>query len=202
VLAYWMDLDHAEFQTELRRLRDDRWKRGEQMVRRLQRLGYPVPVRRVRELARGGNIGRPHVAQALVEAGVIGTIKQAFTEELIGTHGRAHVEKHAIDPVEAVRLIKRAGGVAVLAHPALWRDGLPAPDEMIEEMVEAGLDGLEAGHPNHDAATRARYREMAARFGIAATGSSDCHGTRYDPVRMGSVRTDPEEFRKLQARRP
>ena len=201
VLAYWMDLEHEEFQAELRRLRDDRWARGEGMVRKLQALGHPVVQRRVREIAQGGNIGRPHLAQALVEAGVVATIKQAFTGELIGTGGKGYVEKHAIRPVEAVALIKRAGGLAVLAHPALWRDGLPAPDELIEDMVEAGLDGLEAAHPNHDPATRARYREMAARFGLAATGSSDCHGTRYDPVRMGTVRTDPDEFRKLQARR-
>jgi len=201
VLAYWMDLDHEEFQAELRRLRDDRLARGEQMVRKLQALGHPIVLRRVRELAKGGNIGRPHVAHALVEAGVVATIKQAFTTDLIGTGGKGHVEKHAIHPVEAVRLIKRAGGVAVMAHPALWRDGVPAPDELIEEMVEAGLDGLEADHPSHDPGTRARYRAMAHRFGLAATGSSDCHGTRYDPVRMGSVRTDPDEYRKLQRRR-
>lgn len=201
VLAYWMDLDHEEFQAELRRLRDDRLARGEQMVRKLQALGHPIVLRRVRELAKGGNIGRPHVAHALVEAGVVATIKQAFTTDLIGTGGKGHVEKHAIHPVEAVRLIKRAGGVAVMAHPALWRDGVPAPDELIEEMVEAGLDGLEADHPSHDPATRARYRAMAHRFGLAATGSSDCHGTRYDPVRMGSVRTHPDEYRKLQRRR-
>lgn len=202
VLSYWMDEGNEEFQAELRRLREDRWARGERMARKLQALGHPIVLRRVRELAKGGNIGRPHVAQALVEAGVVATIKQAFTTDLIGTGGKGHVEKHAIHPVEAVRLIKRANGVAVMAHPALWRDGLPAPDELIEEMVEAGLDGLEADHPEHDRATRARYREMAHRFGLAATGSSDCHGTRYDPVRMGSVRTDPEEFRKLLARRP
>ena len=201
VLAYWMDPEHREFQAELARLREDRWIRGEQMVRKLQALGHPVPLRRVRELAEGKNIGRPHVAQVLVEAGVIPTIKDAFTEELIGTGGRGYIAKHALDPVGAVQLIKRAGGLAVLAHPGLWRDELPIPTDLITEMVEMGLDGIESGHPEHDPETEDRYREMARRYGIVATGSSDCHGTRYDPVRMGSRSTDPEEFRKLEARR-
>ncbi len=201
VLAYWMDLADRDLQAELARLRDDRWVRGERMVRKLQDLGHPISLERVRELAVGRNIGRPHVAQALLEAGVITTIRDAFTEELIGTGGRAYVAKHALHPVEGVRLIKRANGLAVVAHPALWRDGLPVPELLIEDMVDAGLDGIEAAHPDHGPRTASRYREMAARFGIAATGSSDCHGTRYDPVRMGSVTTDPVEFERLRARR-
>lgn len=200
VLAYWMDLEHDEFQTELSRLRDDRWRRGHTMVRRLQALGYPVALSRVTELAAGKNIGRPHVAQALVEAGVIPTIKEAFTDELIGTGGRAYAAKHALHPVPAVELIKRAGGVAVLAHPVLWRDELPVPETLIAEMVDAGLEGIESAHPDHDPEDEARYRELARRFDVIPTGSSDCHGTRYDPVRMGSVVTEPEDFEALRAR--
>jgi 3',5'-nucleoside bisphosphate phosphatase len=201
VLAYWMDQEHEEFQAELRRLREDRWRRGERMVAALRELGYPVTFERVSALAAGGNIGRPHVAQALVEAGVVPTIKEAFTDELIGTGGKAYVAKHALHPVDAVALIRRAGGLAVLAHPALWRDGLPVPDPVIEDLAEAGLDGIEAAHPDHDPPTEARYRALARRLGVVATGSSDCHGTRYDPVRMGSVGTDPREFARLKARK-
>lgn len=201
VLAYWPDVENVEFQAELRRLREDRWARGERMVRKLQALGHPVGFRRVQEIARGKNIGRPHLAQALMEAGVTATIKEAFGENLIGTGGKAYVEKHALHPVDAVRLIKRAEGMAVLAHPALWRDGLVTPESLIERMVEAGLDGLEAAHPEHDRTTETRYREMAARFGLVATGSSDCHGRRYDPIRMGSVTTDPEEFARLKQKK-
>jgi len=201
VLGYWMDPEHPEFRGELERLREDRVWRGDRMVERLRGLGYPVTVERVREIAAGGSVGRPHVAQALVEAGAVPTIGDAFSQELIGTGGRAYVAKHALHPVEAVRLIRRAGGVAVLAHPAHWRDGIPVPDALIEEMVEAGMDGIECAHPDHAPAVEARYREMAARLGLAATGSSDCHGTRYDPIRMGCRTTDPEEFEKLRARR-
>jgi 3',5'-nucleoside bisphosphate phosphatase len=201
VLTYWPDVVNQEFQAELRRLREDRYLRGERMVRKLQDLGYPILFERVREIASGKNIGRPHIARALVEAGVVAEVKDAFSDELIGTGGRAYVEKHALRPLDAIALMKRAGGLAVLAHPVHWRDGLPVPDELIEQMVNAGLDGIEAAHPDHDPETEARYRDMAKRFGLVATGSSDCHGTLYDPIRMGSVTTDPEEFARLKARR-
>lgn len=201
VLAYWIDLDDQEFQAELRRLREDRFARGEAMVRKLQELGYPITFERVREIAEGKNIVRPHIAQALLEAGVIVSIEDAFTPDLIKDGGRAYVEKHALDPVEAVGLIKRAGGLAVVAHPGLHREGLGVPDEVIEEMADAGLDGIECAHPDHPPGAEARYRAMARQFGVPATGSSDCHGTRFDPVRLGSVTTDPSEFEALRARR-
>jgi hypothetical protein len=202
LLCYWPDLGDEEFQGELLRLREDRWTRGQRMVEKLQSLGYPVTFERVGEIAQGKNIGRPHVAQALVEAGVVPELKDAFTDELIGTDGRAYVEKHALGTLDALALVKRAGGLAVTAHPGLrWRGELPVPDELIERMAEAGLDGLEVDHPDHDAVARARYREMARRLGLVATGSSDCHGTRYDPVRMGSETTDPEEFARLKSRK-
>jgi predicted metal-dependent phosphoesterase TrpH len=201
VLAYWIDLDDQEFQAELHRLREDRFARGEAMVRKLRELGYPITFDRVREIAEGKNIVRPHIAQALVEAGVVDTIEDAFTPELIKDGGRAYVEKHALDPVDAVRLIKRAGGLAVTAHPGLHREGLGVPDQVIEEMAGAGLDGIECAHPDHPPGAEARYRAMARRLGLVATGSSDCHGTRFDPVRLGSVTTDPAEFELLRARR-
>jgi predicted metal-dependent phosphoesterase TrpH len=201
ILTYWPDVANERFQAELRRLREDRYRRGERMVRKLQDAGYPILFERVREIASGKNIGRPHVAQALVEAGVVAEIKDAFSDDLIGSGGRAYVEKHALNPLDAIALMKRAGGLAVLAHPVHWRDGLPVPDSLIEEMVDSGLDGIEAAHPDHDPDTETRYREMAKRFGLVATGSSDCHGTRYDPIRMGSVTTDPEEFVRLKERR-
>ena len=201
LLAYWMDVADREFQAELTRLRDDRFRRGERMVEKLQELGYPVSFERVREIAEGKNVVRPHIAQALVEAGVISTIEDAFTPELIKDGGRAYVEKHALDPVDALGLIKRAGGLGVIAHPGLHREGLGVPDALIERLAEAGLDGIECAHPDHPPEAETKYREMARRLGIVATGSSDCHGTRYDPVRLGSVTTEPGEFSRLKDRR-
>jgi predicted metal-dependent phosphoesterase TrpH len=199
VLAYWAEAD-ADFQEELGRLRDDRFWRGQQMVKRLNELGHPISFDRVQEIARGKNIVRPHIAQALVEAGVVETVEDAFTDDLIKDGGRAYVEKHALDPVDAIALIKRAGGVAVVAHPGLQREGLGVPDEVLGEMIGGGLDGIECDHPDHEPGMSERYRDVAKRNDLVVTGSSDCHGTRYDPVRLGSVTTDPKEFQRLKER--
>ena len=199
VLAYWAQADE-DFQDELSRLRDDRFWRGQEMVRKLNELGYDISFERVQEIASGKNIVRPHIAQALVEAGVVKTVEDAFTDELIKDGGRAYVEKHALDPVDAIGLIKRAGGAAVVAHPGLHREGLGVPDEVLEQMIEAGLDGIECDHPDHEPEVAERYRALAKERGLIVTGSSDCHGTRYDPVRLGSVTTDPAEFAKLKER--
>ena len=199
VLAYWAH-ESEEFQEELSRLRDDRFWRGQHMVKKLQELGHPITFERVQEIAQGNNIVRPHIAQALVEAGVVETVEDAFTDDLIKDGGRAYVEKHALDPVDAIALIKRAGGVAVVAHPGAHREGLGVPDEIVEEMVAAGLDGIECDHPDHPPGAGERYREIAREHDLVVTGSSDCHGTRYDPVRLGSVTTDPGEFARLKRR--
>src|SRR5439155_17527349 len=122
ILCYYMDAEAPELAAELRRLQDDRFRRGERMVEKLRELGYPVTFERVRDIAKGGNVIRPHVAQALVEAGVVATATEAFTDELIGSGGRAYVEKHALHPLEALELIHGAGGVCVLAHPRPCRE--------------------------------------------------------------------------------
>jgi 3',5'-nucleoside bisphosphate phosphatase len=199
VLCYWMDRSDPALEAELERLRLDRFRRGERMVEKLQELGYPVSFDRVREIAAGGNVVRPHVAQALVEAGVVATEEDAFTEELIADGGRADVPKHALHPLAALDLIRGAGGVCVLAHPGMWAEQLYVPDDLIRAMAERGMAGLEADHPDHTPEQRARYRAFAAELGIVATGSSDCHGLRYDPVRLGTVTTEPGQFAALQA---
>src|SRR5436853_578099 len=104
VLCYWPDEQHAEFQAELLRLQESRLRRGERMVEKLLELGYPVTFERVREIAAGKNIVRPHIAQALVEAGVIPAEEDAYTDAFIGDGGRAYVEKHALAPVDALAL--------------------------------------------------------------------------------------------------
>ena len=200
ILCYFMDVEDPGLVAELRRLQDDRFIRGERMVERLQELGYPVTFERVKEIAEGGNIIRPHVAQALVEAGVVPTVKDAFSDELIGSRGRAYVEKHALHPLEALRLIHGAGGVCVLAHPGTWRETSPVPPRLVDELAEAGLDGIGASHPEHTPEVEARYIAQAEELGLIWTGSSDCHGTRYDPVRLGMRTTPPDQFERLRAR--
>jgi 3',5'-nucleoside bisphosphate phosphatase len=199
VLCYFMDPAHPALSAELHRLRQERFSRGERMVARLQELGYPITFERVREIARGGNIVRPHVARALVEAGVIPSVKDAFTEEFIGAGGRAYLEKHALHPFGAIELVHAAGGVCVLAHPGTYREVSPVPREAIEQLAANGLDGVEASHPEHSPEMEVRYIELAERLGLIWTGSSDCHGTLYEPVRLGMRTTPREQFERLQA---
>jgi predicted metal-dependent phosphoesterase TrpH len=201
VLCYWMDTQDAALQLELRRLREDRFRRGELMVGKLQDLGLPVAFQRVRAIAGDATIVRPHIAQAMVEAGVVATEKEAF-ERYIGDGGPAHVAKHALDPVNAVALIDGAGGVCALAHPGMWGDQSSVPVELIERMAAAGMRGLEVDHPDHTPEMRERYRTLAGELGLIATGGSDCHGTRYDPVRLGTSLCDPEAFAALRALAP
>jgi predicted metal-dependent phosphoesterase TrpH len=200
VLGYFMDLDDEAFQEELTRLRDDRFRRGEMIVEKLQELGYDISFDRVREIAGGGNIVRPHIAQAMVEAGIVPTEKDAFTEEFIADGGRAGVNKHALDPLDAVDLIVGAGGVCVLAHPGMWGDQTSVPEELIEAMAARGMGGLETDHTDHTPQQQEKYRAIAERLGVVPTGGSDCHGTRYDPIRMGSFTTDPQLVDELRAR--
>jgi len=201
VLCYWMDPVDAALQLELRRLREDRFRRGELMVDKLRDLGLPVEFERVRAIAGDATIVRPHIAQAMVEAGFVATEKEAF-ERYIGDGGPAHVAKHALDPVDAVVLIDGAGGVCALAHPGMWGDQSSVPVELIERMAAAGMRGIEVDHPDHSPEMRERYRTLAGELGLIATGGSDCHGTRYDPLRLGTSLCDPEAFAALRALAP
>jgi len=200
VLAYWPDEDDAEFQAELLRLQESRLRRGERMVEKLQELGYPVSFDRVREIAAGKNIVRPHIAQALVEAGVIAEEIDAYTDDFIGDGGRAYVEKHALAPVDALTLIKKAGGVCVIAHPGMWRGNDPVPDEVIEKMAAGGMDGIEVDHPDQSPEQRSHYRDVAERFGLVPTGSTDYHGERSPGVFPGDETTAREAFEELKSR--
>ena len=198
VLAYWIDPANPELVAELKRLTDTRFRRGEMMVEKLQELGYDISFERVQEIAGGGLIARPHVAKAMVEAGIVPNEKEAF-DRYISDDGIAYVPKHALDPVRSVELIEGAGGVCVLAHPGMWKGQGSVPDVLIEEMASAGMVGLEVDHPDHDEEQRAYYGALAARLGLVPTGASDCHGERYG-YRMGCDTTDAERYAELKVR--
>jgi hypothetical protein len=191
ILGYWVDPADGPVNEELRRLTDTRFRRGEMMVENLRRLGYEISFERVRQIAGDDLIARPHVAQAMVEAGIVATEKEAF-DGFISDGGVAYVPKHALAPLDALRLIRAAGGACVLAHPGMWRGSGAVPDELIEELAEGGMVGLEVDHPDHEPEQRARYRVTADRLGLVATGASDCHGARYQ-FRLG-VETTPREL--------
>ncbi|RKN47093.1 PHP domain-containing protein [Streptomyces hoynatensis] len=198
MLGYLFDPAEPALARERDLLRDDRVPRAKAIVARLQELGVPVAWERVRELAEG-SVGRPHIAAAMVEAGVIEDVSAAFTAEWIGDGGRAHVAKHELDAFTAIRLIHDAGGVAVFAHPLASRRGRVVPEETLVRMAEAGLDGVEADHMDHDEDTRRRLHDLAAGLGLVATGSSDYHGSRKTCA-LGEHTTAPGAYEEIVAR--
>lgn len=199
LLAYLFDPWQPELAAELAALRDDRARRATAMVDRLRELGAPVEHAVVADLAGEGAVGRPHIARAMVAAGVVPDAAAAFTPEWIGDGGRAWVAKHALDPVAAIALVRKAGGVTVFAHPAASRRGPVVGDEVVAAMAQAGLDGLEVDHPDHDDDDRRRLRELAAEYGLLVTGSSDDHGT-FTGDRIGCETTRPLQYEALLAR--
>jgi hypothetical protein len=200
VLAYWVDPQNDGLREELRRLTDTRFRRGELMVEKLQDLGYDVSFERVRAIAGDDLIARPHLAQAMVEAGIVDTEKQAF-DRFISDGGIAYVPKHALDPIDALELIRGAGGVCVLAHPGMWRGESSVPEDLIQRMAAGGMAGLEVDHPDHDDAQRVAYRKLAERLDLVPTGASDCHGARYG-FRLGCYTTPAEVVDELRTRIP
>jgi predicted metal-dependent phosphoesterase TrpH len=201
VLAYGFDPAEPEFAARRAWIADGRVRRARRMVERLGELGAPVELERVLELAGGGAVGRPHVARAMVEAGVVPDVAAAFSPEWIGIGGRAYVGKDAVTPTEAVELIHRAGGVAVLAHPSVHAGASAVPEPVIRAMAAAGLDGLEVDHPDQPPADRVRWRTLAAELGLETTGASDCHGALYG-YRLGTERTPDAAVERLLARAP
>jgi len=201
VLGYGFDPAEPVFAARRAWIREGRVGRARRMVERLRALGANVDLDRVLELAGSGSVGRPHVAHAMVEAGVVADVKSAFVPEWIGTGGRAYVAKDAVGPVEAVELIRGAGGVAVLAHPSLHAGAGAVPEPVIRAMAAAGLDGLEVDHPDQEPAERARLRALAGELRLEVTGASDCHGALYG-YRLGVERTPDAVLKRLLARAP
>ncbi len=198
LLGYLADPRHPELAAECEAIRSDRVRRGRAMVDRLRALGAPVTWEQVAALAQG-TVGRPHIARAMVAAGVIDRPAQAFTSDWLAPGGRAYVQRYALPPERAVSLVRAAGGVPVLAHPGLPARGWIIPDEVIATLAAAGLGGLEVDHPDQDRAQRDRLRALAGDLGLIASGGSDDHGT-LTADRLGCDTIEPEAYERLMAR--
>jgi 3',5'-nucleoside bisphosphate phosphatase len=198
LLAYLFDPAEPELAAERERIRDDRARRARGMVERLRALGAPVTWEAVRRITGDSVPGRPHIARAMVEAGVLASVEEAFTDAWIGAGGRAYVDRYALDPVRAVRLVRSAGGVPVLAHPRAGRRGYGVADEDIAVLAAAGLGGVETDHPDHGPADRAALRALAGDLGLMVTGGSDDHGD-LTGNRLGAETTSPEAYGALLA---
>ncbi len=205
VLGYWISADDAPLQAEMDRLRNERFRRAEEIVAKFNGLGIDVSFARVQELAGEAPIGRPHIAKAVIETGAVSDMQEVF-DRYLADGGPANVPKYAVDPVRAVELIRGAGGVAVLAHPALYSarsrdDGTRGiEDEVIEAMTAAGMAGIEAHHPAHTPEERARYADLARALDLVVTAGSDFHGEAKD-LRLGEVTTSRDDVETLRSRR-
>jgi 3',5'-nucleoside bisphosphate phosphatase len=196
LLGYLFDPGHQELAAECARIRESRLHRAQAMVERLAELGAPVTWDQVSALAGDGVVGRPHIARALVQAGVIDTPEQAFGPDWIGPGGRAHVTRYALDPVRAIGLVRAAGGVTVLAHPRGGTRGWMIPDDVIAGLAAAGLHGIEVWHPDQDQRTRQELQALAATLGLVASGGSDDHG-ELTGYRIGSDTIAAQEYERL-----
>ncbi len=197
LLAYLFDPTEPAFAAERARLRESRLHRAERIVDRLALDGVPVTWADVHRLAAGGTVGRPHIARALVEAGLADSVDDAFARFLY-EGSPYHVSKQDLEALTAVRTVRAAGGVPVFAHPRARSRGWIVDDDVIVEMAGAGLAGLEVDHLDHTAEDRAHLRGLAAELGLITTGSSDFHGSnKTTPI--GACLTAPDAYAALVA---
>lgn len=200
MLGYGFDPDHPALVAFLEAQRVDRRRRLEEMHAKLVALGVPVDIEA--ELAgatgkSGKALGRPLLAIALVNAGYVKSVAEAF-EKYLGHGGPAFVSRRGASPADVVALVHDAGGVVSVAHPGKLKN-----DALIEPLAEAGLDAIEAHHPDHDVIATAMYRARAKSLGLLVTGGSDFHGRESGRVdAMGRVTLPADDFARLAERFP
>jgi predicted metal-dependent phosphoesterase TrpH len=195
ILGYcinYKDKNFIEKIEEMKKLRNDRAKA---IIKKLNELGIEITMKDVLEFAPEGFIGRPHIARAMVKKNYVRDVKEAF-EKYIGVGGPAYVERYRITPIEAIGLILENGGVPVLAHP-----GLLLNDGIIEELVRAGLVGIEVFHSKHTKEDEKRYLKKASSYNLIITGGSDFHGVEVDGKDLlGTIKLDYKYVEILKSR--
>lgn len=181
ILAYFIDPTHEPLKSCLQMYRDERQNRAARIVKKLNQMGVRITFEQVLAKAAGGAIGRPHVADVLVEEGFCFSPNDAFGKYL--AYGKpAYESKYVMEPAEAVEVIHDAGGIAVIAHPALYGD-----DELLPQLAADGVDGIEVFHIKHNAGSVDRYSNFARENGLLISGGSDCHGDGRGDAVMGKV---------------
>lgn len=198
ILGYWVDAADEGLRAECARLRAERLHRAERIMTLLDGLGVAVDRAAVARIAGDAPVGRPHIAQAMVRAGYVGSINEAF-DLYLADGGPAWVVKHALAPEIGVRLIRGAGGVAVLAHPGLRAPNHAETPSLVDRLCAVGLGGVEADHVGHAPEAVAFWRRVAAERELIVTGSSDFHGTRKE-AKIGAATTPVVVVDALQER--
>ncbi len=194
ILGYFLNHTSPELQSKLESLRTSRSTRGQRMVAKLAAHGVKLDWDHVMAIAGGASIGRPHLAQAMLEEGYISSMQEAF-DKYIGDDGPCFVEREKFGPVESVRLITEAGGLAVLAHPAQMEN----LERVISELIPAGLVGLEVYYKDYTQATKDRLRAVARVYGLVCSGGSDYHGFEDEGNEIGRCDVPLEAVDQLLA---
>lgn len=196
VLGYYLEYEREEFQAILQVLRDARIHRGQRIVELLNQQGVDITWERVRQIAQGA-VGRPHIAQALLEAGYVQSIREAF-DKYIGQNGPAYVPRYKLTPVDAIRLIRSANGLPVIAHPIT----IPGLDELrkwLPELVAEGLVGLETYYGPYTPEQVQELHELANQYHLIPTGGTDFHGPGIHPTPLGGRFVPFEAIERLKA---
>ena len=184
LLGYFIDPENEELNERLRVVQRARAERNERMVKRLNELGMEISLEEVRALASDGQVCRPHFAQLLVKKGYVRDVDEAF-ERFLRKGGPAYVEKFRFPPSEAIEFIRRAGGIAVLAHPFTLNLDEESLERLVRELKDAGLEGIEVFYPDHTPEQTALYRDLARRYDLVITGGTDYHGKVREGVDIG-----------------
>jgi predicted metal-dependent phosphoesterase TrpH len=192
ILGYYIDISDSRFLAEIEKFQHVRQDRIREIVQRLNGLGVPLSAQAVFDLANCRSPGRPHVARALVQAGICSSLDEAF-ERFLKKNRPAFVPKFRMSAAVAIELIHQAGGLAVLAHP-----GLNHADEVIQPMAEAGLDGIECFHTKHSTSMSEHYLQIADRLKLLVTGGSDCHGMNKGKPLIGTIKLPYQHVEKLK----
>lgn len=191
ILGYFINIEHTGLLNRLREIEQARLERSAKIIDRLHNLSVDIDPVRVRQVAGSGTVGRPHIAQVMIENGYAATIKEAF-EKYLGRGKPAYVPRYRLLPREAINLIKLAGGVPILAHPGLIRNRL-----VIDKIMQMGIRGLEVFYPEHTGSQISQLLNLAVQKQMIITGGSDFHGTENTRNQMGCAGLDALSFQQF-----
>jgi len=197
LLGYFIDYHDPAIQQYVKQCKEWRWERARKIIELLKKCGIHIPFELVKLKAGNGSIGRPHIADVLVEEGYVFSFHEAF-DKYLGENKPAYVPKKKVDPGNAIDLIHKVGGLAFIAHP-----GVELDDDIIFRVIALGLDGLETIHPNHSQVDIEHLAKIASEHNLLQSGGSDCHGEREGERLIGKIKVPAsflQEMKKVLAR--
>ena len=199
MLGLLFDLENKDLISTMEKTRENRHGRMQRIIERLNEAGLEISIQDVlAELAQGATLGRPHLADALIKKGVVNSRDEAFSQ-MLHNKSKFYVAHYSPKPVEAIKLIKAAGGVAIIAHPMASHRGRTISIETFGDLIEAGLDAIEVDHRDHSPDEKNALIQLARDNNLVMTGASDYHGNGKLNL-LGEYTTDPAQWERLEAR--